>query len=101
MFERTLIIDNDARFSNSLKISLQKSIQTDITVVNDLSYKLEDPSSYDLYIIRLDKRSDATIKQLSDDNKFIILITNQDTEKTREKILSYFITDYVIISSIK
>jgi len=99
MFQKTLVIDNDTKFSYSLQMCIENTIETKTTVINDLNHKVEDSSAYDLYIIRLDDRTHSTIEQLSNDNKFIILMTSHDTEKSREKILSYSITDYVVTNS--
>jgi len=99
MFQKTLVIDNDTRFSHGLGMCMESAINTQTTIVNDLAYQVDDSSTYDLYIIRLDDRTHETIMRLSNDDKFIILMTNHDTEKTREKILSYSITDYVITNS--
>jgi diguanylate cyclase (GGDEF)-like protein len=99
MFKKTLIIDNDTRFSHGLGLCIEGVINTQTTLIKDLSHKVEDSSAYDLYIVRLDDRTDETIKFLSNEDKFVIIMTKQDTEKTRDKILSYSVTDYVITNS--
>ena len=99
MFDKTLIIDNITDFSQLVRKNIETSLNSKIELVNDLDASIEDLYLYDLYIIRLDERTEEIIKKLSDEDKFIIIITDHDNEQTREKILSFHVADYVITNS--
>ncbi|MDF1876697.1 diguanylate cyclase [Sulfurimonas sp. SAG-AH-194-L11] len=99
MFKKILIIDDDARFNFSLQKNIETSLETDVSAVKDLDEKIEDLLEYDLYIIRLDDKTVDIITKLTDEDKFVILITKQDNKETREKILSYNVSDYVVTNS--
>ena len=100
MFKRTLIIDNDILFAEAVEIGLKKKINTDINVVYDLKEVVQDVFEYDFYAVRFDKDTEALISELSEKDKFVVLITTEDTNDMRNKILSYSITDYVISSGV-
>jgi len=100
MIQKVLIIDNDTTFAKTLQNSLETYTSTLSEIESDLSVSYESINHYDLYIIRLDEKSDATIEKLSDDDKFVIILTDQDTKEIREKILSHHVTDYVITNTL-
>ena len=95
MFKRTLIIDDDILFAEAVSVGLKKNIDTEINIIYDLEEVVEDVLEYDFYAIRYDEATDALITQLCDAEKFIVLITAEDTENVRNKILSYGVTDYI------
>ncbi|MDQ7042756.1 MAG: diguanylate cyclase [Sulfurimonas sp.] len=98
MFKKILIVD-DTRLNTSLQTSIENSHTSNVTLVKDLEEKIEDLLSYDLCIIRLDDKTDELIKELTHNDKFVILMTQYDNKETREKILSYHTSDYVITNS--
>ncbi|SFV69975.1 hypothetical protein MNB_SM-4-594 [hydrothermal vent metagenome] len=70
-----------------------------ISAVNNLNQDIEDLLHYDLYIIRLDEKTNTIIEKLTDNDKYVIIITDYDNQDVREKILSYQVSDYVITNS--
>ncbi len=92
MLYKTLIIDNDTRFSHGL----QESLPDFATIISDLSTTVDRVLEYDIYIIRFDPKTDTLIQELAKNNKLIIILTNKDTQSVREKILTYNITDYIV-----
>jgi len=98
MFKKVLIIDNDKRFVHTLTRSIQDSLQTAITTTD---FKLTDILlfDYELYIVRLDTKSDEIIKELVAAKKLVIIITNNDSKEARDRILAYHATDYIVVNS--
>jgi len=99
MFKKILIVDNDIRFNRNLQNNIASNLQVSPSSVTDFDETIEDLLSYDFYIIRLHEKTDALIQTLSDKNKFIVLITRHDNQDTRDKILSYNVSDYVVTNS--
>ncbi len=99
MFHKTLVVDNDLRFADSLKKAMGAVTEGDIDIYNFKSDSLDDIYEYDLYIIRFDELTYELIRTLSKKNKFIIITTNFDTQEIRESILSFHVSDYVITNS--
>ena len=99
MFYKTLIIDNNVDFSQLVRKNIETSLNTKIELVHDLEASIEDLYLFNLYIIRLDEKTEDILKKLSDEDKFIIIITDFDNEAVREKILSFHVADYVITNS--
>ena len=99
MLKKVFIIDNDIRYSNSLKNKIDNTdLYTECKVVkefNDID-SIEDISSYDVYFIRLDKKTIKIIDELSDEDKKVVILTNKYDEKTREQISSFGVSDYII-----
>ena len=100
MFKSTLVIDNNKEFTDLLQSSLIKQINTQTTIINDLTMPIDKLLDYDLYIIRLDANTQETIKKLAKTDKVVIIVTDFDTQEVREEILSYKIADYVITTSV-
>ena len=100
MFKKVLIVDNDIQFNQSLHNKLEQALQVKVTSIKDLDTNIENLFEYEVYVIRLDDRTDDIIKKLSHQDKFIILVTPHDNEDIRKKILSYYVSDYVITNSI-
>jgi len=100
MFSKILIIDNDEKFANILKINIENTLSANVNIVNNLEAVIDDLYEYDFYAIRCDKKTQDIIKNLSNKDKFIILLTNNDKQEVREKILAYGVSDYVITSSL-
>ncbi len=100
MFKKTLVIDADTDFTDVLKESIIKQINTQTTIVNDLDSDIEEFYSYNLYIIRLHEKTEERIKQLAHEDKFIIIITDEDNKEVRKKILSFHVSDYVVTNSV-
>ncbi|MDF1883534.1 diguanylate cyclase [Sulfurimonas sp. SAG-AH-194-C21] len=99
MFKKILIIDNDVLFNRKIQEKLQNSLHFSVTAIEDLDTNIEALFDYELYIIRLDDKTDDIIKELTDKDKFVILITQHDNKDIREKILSYHVSDYVVTNS--
>ncbi len=100
MFKKIVIVDNDTRFTESLKKAIAQEKKRSVTTHNFKVERLNDAIyQYDLYVIRLDALTLNLIQELSEREKFIILTTNYDTPEVREKILSLHVTDYIITNS--
>lgn len=99
MFKKILIVDNDIEFNKNLHDKLEVSLQANVTCVKDLDANIENLFEYELYVIRLDDKTDDIIKELSDRDKFVILVTPHDNKEIREKILFYHVSDYVVTNS--
>jgi diguanylate cyclase (GGDEF)-like protein len=99
MFKNILIVNDDTPFNTNLKKSINHSIHSKVSIIKYLDQPIENLLNYDLYIIRLDHKTDGIIQELTDNDKFVILITDYDNQNIREKILSYMVSDYVITNS--
>ena len=100
MFKKTLVIDTNTAFTDVLKENLVKKINTQPTIVDNFNSEIEELYSYNLYIIRLHKKTEKRIKQLANEEKSIIIITDEDNKEIRKKILSFNIADYIVTNSI-
>ncbi len=98
MFKTTLIIDNDTRYVDTLQQKLQTRFELSYTIVTDFDTitNIHDILAYDLYFIRLNIHTVSLIDTLSDEEKTVIVLTNKYDDKTRNKILSLGVSDYII-----
>ncbi len=99
MFRNILIVNDDTQFNTNLKKSINHSLHSKVSIIKYLDQPIENLLNYDLYIIRLDHKTDGIIQELTDNDKFVILMTDYDNQNIREKILSYMVSDYVITNS--
>jgi len=99
MFKNILIVNNDTRFNTNLKKRINSSLHSKVSIIKYLDQPIENLLNYDFCIIRLDHKTDGIIQELTDNDKFVILITDHDNQDIREKILSYMVSDYVITNS--
>ncbi len=99
LFKKILIVDNDIQFNTTLKEKLEHSHQVNVTSIKDLDANIENLLEYELYIVRLDDTTDDIIKELTNKDKFVILVTQFDNKEIREKILAYHVSDYVVTNS--
>ena len=98
MMQNILIIDNDIRYVNILKHKLKDHLDLQCKSVNNFNAldKIEELEKFDLYFIRLHPSTIPLMDRLSDDDKLIIALTNKYDDKTRERILSLGVSDYII-----
>jgi PleD family two-component response regulator len=102
MPKTVLIIDENREYADLLKNKLQSSLDLIVTVIDDYTLidSTDDISSYSLYYIHLDNRTDKIIKTLlDDDERTVVLLTRNDDLKTRDLIKSYAANDYIILNS--
>jgi len=100
MFNKILIIDDNIAFTNALVASLKSNLDVSIDTVDDYTdIDLDTILKYDLYIIHLTDITKESISYLSNLDKLIIVLAEQDTQETRKEILSLNVTDYVIINT--
>lgn len=100
MFNKILIIDDDITFSKTLMSSIEVDIHAEIKIINDYTnIDVDKLIDYDLYIIRLNDATTKNIKYLSNLDKLILVLTNQDTQEIRKEILSLNVTDYIITNT--
>lgn len=100
MFNKILLIENNISFANAVSSSLESTLNTTVDMIQDYSnINFQSIINYDLYIIRLDELTKETIKYLSNLERLILVLANEDTKETRKKILSLNITDYIITNS--
>lgn len=100
MFNKTLLIDEDSSFINTVSANIKSALSTFVDTIFDYSnINLDNITNYNLYIIRLNEQTKETIKYLSNLDKLILILTNEDTKETRKEILSLSVTDYIITNS--
>jgi len=99
MFKKILIINNNVEFTTRLKQRLEEDDNVEVTYFAELNAKVDDIDAFGVFIVHFDKKSERFIKRLSDNDKFVIVTTDEDTEENRKKILSFKLTDYLVVSS--
>ena len=100
MFDTALIIDNNTLYTNKLKSKLENNLDLTCTVIKDYNSveKMNNLNDYNLYYIRLDRQNHAVIKQLTKNNKIVILLTDRDDIETKDLIKSYKVNDYIVLN---
>lgn len=101
MSNSVLIIDNDTIYTDRLKTKLENNLDVTCTIVEeyDSVEKLENINDHTLYYIRLDEKNDKIIKRLINNDKIVILLTNNEDKETRDIIKQYSANDYIILNS--
>ncbi len=101
MINNALIIDNDIRLASRIQNNLESNLDFNCKIINDPdSIKdYDDLDKYNVYIIRHNSKNSELINKLTDDEKIVIVLTSKDDDKTREEILKYSATDYILINS--
>jgi len=101
MTNSALIIDNDIRLTSKIMHALEDELDYTCTVINDLDHTdgYDNIGPFSVYIIRHCQQNIELINHLTDDDRMVIVLTNRDDEKTREEIIKYAATDYLVINS--
>jgi len=102
MLNTALIIDNDTRLLDKLRVNIQDNLKMSCKVMDNFDEKketYEDLGAYGVYIIRHNSKNKKLINYLIDEEKIVIVLTARDDEKTRKEILAYCATDYIVTNS--
>ena len=101
MVHTALIVDNDIRLTTKIESNMENNLDFTCTVINDLDFT-EEYSKYapfGVYIIRHSAKNAQLINNLTDEEKIVIVLTSRDDDKTRQEILKYSATDYIVVNN--
>ncbi len=101
MVNTVLIVDENETYPYKLQNKLESNLDLTCTIISDYSSvsNLESISDYTLYYIRLDAKNHKIINELINDDKIVVLLTDDDSTQTRDLIRSYSASDYIILNS--
>ena len=101
MTKKILIIDENKSYLNKVKNRLEINLDIECNAIDNYDdiQSTQELFSYTIYLIRVNEKTDSLIKKLSEDNKTVILLTENSDDKINSQIRAYGITDYILTSS--
>jgi len=97
MYNKILVIDDNVEYIEKLTNKLETSLNTSCKVLQDCD-NFEDIKEFDLYFVRIHQKNEEIIDTLTDNNKLVVLLTNDDNDYTKNIIQNSGASDYIITS---
>lgn len=95
MLNNIFIIDDNLAYANILKTKLETNLSVTCRTANS-GISLENINGYIIYFIRLNTQNKEIIDKLIDEDKIVVLLTDNDDVQTRKTIQSSGASDYIL-----
>ena len=95
IYNTVLIIDTDTRYTDKLKSKLENNLDVSCKIISSCD-NIKDVESYDIYFIRINHKNEEIIDKLTDNDKLVVLLTDDDNDYTRDIIHKSGASDYIL-----